>query len=290
MDAAERFVKGYLRHCGYSDICHHPDGDVPPDFLVHQRIAVEVRRLNQQHDVGTGPKGLEDTSIRLGLNVRKLLLSLGVPTRGQSQSWVVTYRFTRSELDGRDYWKALRSPLKRTLKAFMTQANPQPLEQKIVPPGFHLVLRPANRLHDTFFVPGVSIDLQAGGWMIGVIVKSLEFCIAEKTRKIADVRHKYPEWWLVMPDLIDWGVDDLDQQAVREQITIQHPFDRVICSIHAITPVLSRSKFYPMRAPAGPFPCSRPSLPPSAAPNRAKARSKGLLGSGAGASPRDRTS
>jgi hypothetical protein len=31
-----------------------------------------------------------------------------------------------------------------------------------------------------------------------------------------------------MPDLIDWGVDDFDQQAVREQITVLHPFDRVI--------------------------------------------------------------
>ena len=109
----------------------------------------------------------------------------------------------------------------------MTQENPQPLEQKIVP-GFDLVLRPTGRLHDTFFVPGVSTDLQAGGWMINEVVENLKFCIAEKTRKIAAVRHKYPEWWLVMPDFIDWGVDDFDQQAVREQITILHPFDRVI--------------------------------------------------------------
>jgi hypothetical protein len=109
----------------------------------------------------------------------------------------------------------------------MTQANPQPLEQKIAP-GFNLLLRPAGRLHDTFFVPGVFTDLQAGGWLINEVVENLKFCIAEKTQKIAAVRHKFPEWWLVMPDLIDWGVDDFDQQAVREQITVLHPFDRVI--------------------------------------------------------------
>jgi hypothetical protein len=227
MDYAEQFVKSYLRHCGYSDICHHPDGDVPPDFLVHQKIAVEVRRLNQQHDDGTGPKGLENTSIRLWRQVRKLVLSLGVPTRGQSESWFVSYRFTRSEPDWKAYWKALRPALSSTLKAFMTQANPQPLERTIVP-GFDLELRPAGRLHDTFFVPFGHTDLRAGGWLINEVVENLKFCIAEKTRKIAAVRHKYPEWWLVMLDLIDWGVDDPDQQAVREQITILHPFDRVI--------------------------------------------------------------
>jgi hypothetical protein len=222
MDPAERLVEGYLRHCGY-DICHEPDGKVPPDFLVHQRIAVEVRRLNQQHDDGTGPKGLEETSIPLWRQVRKLVLSLGVPTRGQSQSWFVSYRFTRPEPD----WKALRSALRSTLKAFMTQANPQPLERKIAP-GFDLQLRPAGRLHDTFFVPGGYTDLQAGGWLISEVAENLKFCIAEKTRKIAAVRHKYPEWWLALPDLIHCGLDDFDQQAVREQITILHPFDRVI--------------------------------------------------------------
>jgi hypothetical protein len=215
MDPAERLVEGYLRHCGY-DICHEPDGKVPPDFLVHQRIAVEVRRLNQQHDDGR-------TSISLWQQVCKLVLSLGAPTRGQNQSWFVSYRFTRLELDR----KALRSALRSTLKAFMTQANPQPLEREIAP-GFDLQLRRTGRLHDTFFVPGGYTDLQAGGWLISEVAENLKFCIAEKTRKIASVRHKYPEWWLALPDLIHWGLDDFDQQAVREQITILHPFDRVI--------------------------------------------------------------
>jgi hypothetical protein len=44
------------------------------------------------------------------------------------------------------------------------------------------------------------------------------------------------------------------------------------------------------KTPPDPPSCSMPSLPPSAAPNPAKARSKGLFGSSAGASSRDRAS
>jgi len=45
-----------------------------------------------------------------------------------------------------------------------------------------------------------------------------------------------------------------------------------------------------LEAPVGRFPCSMPSLPPRAPPNRARARSKGLFGSGAGAERRSKIS
>jgi len=47
MDSSETLAKEYLRFLGYTDIIYEPDGNIPPDFLVNGRIAVEVRRLNQ---------------------------------------------------------------------------------------------------------------------------------------------------------------------------------------------------------------------------------------------------
>jgi len=52
MDSSERIVYQYLSYQGFSDVAYEPDGNVPPDFLLNGRIAVEVRRLNQNEDTG----------------------------------------------------------------------------------------------------------------------------------------------------------------------------------------------------------------------------------------------
>jgi hypothetical protein len=47
-------------------------------------------------------------------------------------------------------------------------------------------------------------------------------------RRIARVRHKYPEWWLVFVDHIGLGVDPCDQDLYREHLEIKHDLDRLI--------------------------------------------------------------
>ncbi len=47
MNREESVVRQYLEHVGFQDIKYEPDGNIPPDFLVGGRVAVEVRRLNQ---------------------------------------------------------------------------------------------------------------------------------------------------------------------------------------------------------------------------------------------------
>src|SRR4051794_36826512 len=112
MDTSERLVEAYLRHCGYADIQYEPDGNIPPDFLVDRRLAIEVRRLNQNHDDGTTVHGLEEVAFNLGSKVEGALTSLGPPTNGQS--WFVFYRFSRPVPD----WKVLRPRVEHTLKVF----------------------------------------------------------------------------------------------------------------------------------------------------------------------------
>ena len=47
MDNSERLAEQYLRSLELGNVCYEPDGNIPPDFVVDGRIAVEVRRLNQ---------------------------------------------------------------------------------------------------------------------------------------------------------------------------------------------------------------------------------------------------
>ncbi len=222
MDSAEQLVDTYLRHCGYVDIQYEPDGNIPPDFVVDKRIAIEVRRLNQNHDDGNDMRGLSEIAIPLWLKVRRLLTSLGAPTNGQS--WFVSYRFSRPMSD----WKILGPKVEHALKTFMAQTDPQGFDRDLGD-GFELKVFKAETTHSTFFVPAGYSDKQSGGWLIEEIRTNLKLCITEKTQKIAKMRHKYPEWWLVLPDLIGYGLDDFDRACFRNQVSLSRGgFDEVI--------------------------------------------------------------
>ena len=82
MDVTERQVFEYLSSKGFKNIAYEPDGNVPPDFLVDGRIAVEVRRLNEHDDFETDPRGLEEVAIPLNAKFLRLLASFGPPTDG----------------------------------------------------------------------------------------------------------------------------------------------------------------------------------------------------------------
>lgn len=220
MDASETHAAAYLKACGFTEIRYEPDGNVPPDFLCDERVAVEVRRLNEHHDAGTGPKGLEELAIPLWQRMRKLILSLGPPTQGQS--WYVFYRFSRPV----PKWKLIRLLIERELVAFMKAADPQPFDKEICD-GFWLKVFRA-RVKPTFFVPAGHIDEETGGWLMGKMEDNMKICIEDKEEKIKKVRAKYPEWWLVLTDHIGFGLDDFDREIFRDQVKLAHDFDRVV--------------------------------------------------------------
>src|SRR4051794_11743077 len=111
MDDSEKIAAQFLAHEGHPDILYEPDGNIPPDFLVGGRIAVQVRRLNQSHRSGSNLQGLEETEIPLLKRVRSLAASFGPPRTGVS--WFVTYTFRRPPS-----WKKLEPPLRKALGAF----------------------------------------------------------------------------------------------------------------------------------------------------------------------------
>jgi hypothetical protein len=61
MDQSEQLAKQYLCALGFESIVYEPDGNIPPDFLADDRVAVEVRRLNQNEMIESGNRGLEES-------------------------------------------------------------------------------------------------------------------------------------------------------------------------------------------------------------------------------------
>jgi len=218
MDDSETLVEAYLKSLGFADVCFEPDGKVPPDFLVSGCIAVEARRLNQNYDDGSGNglRGLEEVSRPLRDWIRKYLTGLGsAPNAGQS--WYVLFNFSRPV----PAWKDLKRELDALLLPFKRDPNPQPLTKMLnVGSEFQIELLRALTPQETFFNLGIQSDEQSGGWLIGDIAQNLNYCIEEKANKILKFRDKYPEWWLVFPDHIGYGLGDSEKEQLLDQIKV----------------------------------------------------------------------
>jgi hypothetical protein len=222
MDATERHVEQHLKHRRYVDIVYEPDGNIPPDFLLDGRMAVEVRRLNQNHFDGSDSEGLEEVAIPLWKRVRALVESFGPPTNGES--WFVHFRFSRPV----EPWESLEPKLRSGLQSFLSSSTKS---RTVVAraPGFELdVFCRTSTPRATVFVMSGCSDRQSGGWLLAEMQTNIRHCATEKTRKIAKVQSKYPEWWLALVDHIGYGLDDFDREMFRQQVSVEHSWDKII--------------------------------------------------------------
>jgi hypothetical protein len=224
MDESESLVRDHLLHLGFDRIVYEPDGSNPPDFLIDDRIAVEVRRLNQNEVIESGRlRGLEEDHISTVIRLRRLLLSLGPAKSGGS--WFVEFKLRRPI----PRWSQIEPELRSQLETFRDDESRQKVSYIKIADGLKInIFQKASDPHPTCFVHGITCDSDVGGFPFVETQKNLRLCIEEKTRKIARVRHKYPEWWLVFVDRINFGMDASDQKLFREQLGIDHNFDKVI--------------------------------------------------------------
>jgi len=220
MDASEAIAEKLLKHMGFTSVVYEPDGNVPPDFLADGRVAVEVRRLNQNHDSGDGKRGLEEVAIPLWKQIEKLAHSLGPPV---SESWFVFFRYSRPVKQ----WKELGPKLKSALTAFKNQSVQT--SGRIFSDGtFQLEVAKASQPLQTYFRMAGRNDSQSGGFIVAEMLSNIEHCINEKSRKIVNFKKKYNEWWLVLTDHIGLGLDDFDKQQLLAHAKRPADWDKVI--------------------------------------------------------------
>jgi hypothetical protein len=224
MDASESHVRDHLQYRGYERIVYQPDGNIPPDFSVDGRIAVEVRRLNENEVTESGElRGLETIRISTQHKLSKLLRSLGPSKFGSS--WFVGIRLKRPV----PRWKHIEPELRRQLEEFRDNENRQKLCVINIAEGLEIkIFLKAGDPHPTCFVYGACSDDDTGGFVFGNTQRNLQLCVREKTRKIAPFRHRYPEWWLIFVDQVGFGVEDCDQDLFRKHLGIEHDLDRVV--------------------------------------------------------------
>lgn len=186
------------------------------------RVAVEVRRLNQNEETASGHRGLEETSKPLNTLMRKALASLGPPTCGAS--WFVFYTFRRPLPP----WRELERMVRRALEKIRQEQNLTELEV-LVASRFRFDFTRASKVHSDLFVLGGSSDHDSGGFVVAEMARNLQLCIAEKNLKVSKVRARYSEWWLALEDRIGYGIlDERDRDQLRQMIRRDGPWSRII--------------------------------------------------------------
>jgi len=220
MNKDESIAEIFLRSLDLGTVTYEPDGNVPPDFLLDNCIAVEVRRLNENVNVGGRIRGLESEDIALGKVIRAALDGLGAGRPGATKYYVKyglkrplgSYKEIKREVAG--FLEEIRNGSAVSLKSDFVS-------------GVWIEAFAAPHPGGNQFRPAIFVDEDSGGMILQLLKDNIQHCAAEKSQKIAKYRSNYPEWWLVLLDHIDYALDDLDRQQFRAYIRIVHTWDKL---------------------------------------------------------------
>jgi hypothetical protein len=221
MDQTEQVAFDYLVHLSVGKVTYEPDGNVPPDFLVGDHIAVEVRRLNQNFETDHDYEGLEQAEIPLWRAVERIAASFGPPTG--DRSWFLSVTFRRPLPPKPTVESTLRASLER-----FAGTSPKTTTRIEVGERLSIDLHPASTALETMFVMGGSSDLDQGGWVVPEVSRNLRICVEEKSRAISHVRGRYLRWWLILVDRSGFLFDEYIRPEIAGRVSVPHDWDRVL--------------------------------------------------------------
>lgn len=229
MNLDEEIARQHLEHLGFRNVVHEPDGNIPPDYLVDGKIAVEVRRLNQHIKTGNRSIGLEEEAIPFVDGMEKIIDSIATP---EPSTWFVHLSFQRPI-------PRLATIRDDVVQACMNAAKDDCYHQATrLPPNINLRFTKASSFLGSSFALGAVSDHDEGGLVYDLLTRNIDYCILDKTKKTEKHKSRYEKWWLVLVDHIDYclSTDELVSLKASRQKT---PSWEKILLVSAIDPTRS---------------------------------------------------
>lgn len=231
MNRDEALANAWLSAQGFGNLVYEPDGNVPPDFTIDGRIAVEVRRLNQHHYFGARAEGLEQLAVPLWRSLQGAVAAFTKP--GNNRSHWVALDYRRPSIDG----AKTKDLLRRSLGVFLTGTNRSPARLEINH-NLAIDLFPSRVVDGRPFRLAGSLDSDGGGMAVEMYADNLSLCLAEKNQKIKPYLGRYDEWWLLLVDSMGWGLADYEVVELRQCLGPKKEFSRVLLVSEAPTSLL----------------------------------------------------
>lgn len=211
--------------------------DQPPDFVVDDRIAVEVRRLNLMTDATKPNQSVEELERPLE-NIIRRVLEQARPAPGDYDIHVVQCDLYRASLPDREVTRKQIGSAAEEYICILNEAlqsQGKPVRWKIeLECGIVIHFYPTSTPRDGRFVlePGqVAVLPPSSGHVVQRSIENINRCIVEKSRKIRDKICRFSEWWLVLVDigLPTPPVGELDEwQEIRNGLIDSAPWSRIV--------------------------------------------------------------
>lgn len=246
----ELIVEQWLYSQNYIGITR-PTND-PPDYVIEDNIAIEVRRLNKRVSFNGKSQGEENQRIPLYRSIERALRKVELPEN--NRAWAVSWEYDTTKkwpppiVIQQEILKII-APLVRknkTPETFNTLRTVHFNEEKhygefdfltyphiCLPCGICLGIREYNAINDSGFYLQEFPEAE-GSIPAAELIQSLQPSINEKTTVIerSGRLNDYTEWWLIFTDhicLVPIAIlSDAEIEAVQNSVTNRHFWSRIL--------------------------------------------------------------
>ena len=220
MNYDETIVRDFLFTIGYQNIKYEPDGQVPPDFLLNNEIAIEVRRLNQHYTKEAIPEPLEKLEYSLIPKIISIIDNFKSSNFNVTKAVII--RFHRPIVNK----KEIIDKFKKLIEVEYSGNDEEKRFQ--LSNNFSIRFTPLKKKYDTPFILGTINDLDRACLVVAEMYKNLNIVVAEKQQKILPHHKKYKIWWLAVVDKIGYNYESSDIQQMHELPKIKNIFDKIL--------------------------------------------------------------
>lgn len=239
MNDEERKAKEFLDRKGYGKVFDNTQGNAPPDFIVDDKIGVEVRRLNSIQRLPDGTtRGVEVDWIPIENILRKILDSYG--PSGEDGSWLVfceaigEFPPSADPTNKKRITQEIEQSLDSLLSGYWSGS------EKELNCGMRIWAEYTPTRHCHKFLFGGYDPTDIGAIVTVDIARNANICVEEKARKINkhinENGEDYIEWWLALVESVSvTGLDfiaESERTQLLQDIRILPPFSRIILIGH----------------------------------------------------------
>ena len=215
----ETRAKKYLQTLKYKKLEYEPLGNVTPDFLLDDKIAIEVRRLNRNHINGEKLISIENFEIHLIKKIKKIISSFDYTYYKKSAFVAITLS---KSLEVHHKTKIIKK-VKKLLKKHSQNISKK--RSYKISDFLEITFTPTGKKPKPFIYASCNDDYF---WIVNELHKNIQSVIDEKDKKINKNFKLYKKWWLVLVDSIIYGLDKEDFKALKKIKVNKQKFSKVM--------------------------------------------------------------
>lgn len=219
MKCEEIIALKYLETLTKDSVVYEPNGNRTPDFCIGDKIAIEVRRLNNQLLINDKLVETEKLSFSLGPKMEKFFESYR--HNDLKTEYMVKMRFRRPLTVDKNLFQHIKNQIEERIKNNTLTTN------SIVLKNLTLCFDESPVKTGNPFMVLMSNDEDLNGFIVSKYINSIAPIIQEKESKIEPYFNEYKSWWLILVDFIGYGMSEIDKEQLNNAHFTSNLFEKV---------------------------------------------------------------